>query len=104
MIILGLSLKAWIAIVTLVGVIVVMMKSHIPSEVAFLGAVTVLLVAGVVSEEEAMSGFGSEPVVVHAAFFVIIAGLRIVNVNGKNKSFHIYEKIFSIIYTVVQYI
>ena len=75
MIILGLSLKAWIAIVTLVGVIVVMMKSHIPSEVAFLGAVTVLLVAGVVSEEEAMSGFGSEPVVVHAAFFVIIAGL-----------------------------
>ena len=75
MIILGLSLKAWIAIVTLVSVVIVMMKSHIPSEVAFLGAVTILLVAGVVSEEEAMSGFGSEPVVVHAAFFVIIAGL-----------------------------
>ena len=72
---LGLSVYAWITIATVVSIFVVMARSHIPAEVAFLGALTVLLVTGVVSEEEGMAGFGSEPVVVHAAFFVIIAGL-----------------------------
>lgn len=73
--ILGLSVNAWITIMTVVSIFVVMARSHIPAEVAFLGALTVLLVTGVVTEEEGMAGFGSEPVVVHAAFFVIIAGL-----------------------------
>ena len=73
--ILGLSASAWITIVTVVSIFVVMARSRIPAEVAFLGALTVLLVTGVVTEEEGMAGFGSEPVVVHAAFFVIIAGL-----------------------------
>lgn len=71
----GLSASAWITIVTVVSIFVVMARSRIPAEVAFLGALTVLLVTGVVTEEEGMAGFGSEPVVVHAAFFVIIAGL-----------------------------
>jgi di/tricarboxylate transporter len=32
-------------------------------------------VTGIISEAEGMAGFGSEPVVVHAAFFVVMAGL-----------------------------
>ena len=71
----GLSTYAWITITTVLGIFVVMARSHIPAEVAFLGALTILLITGVVTEEEGMAGFGSEPVVVHAAFFVIIAGL-----------------------------
>ena len=71
----GLSIHAWITIVTVLSIVVVMMRTRIPADVAFLGALTVLLVTGVVSEEEGMAGFGSEPVVIHAAFFVIIAGL-----------------------------
>lgn len=72
---LGLSLPAWITIMTMLGVFLMMARTRIPAEVVFLGALTVLLVTGVVTEEEGMAGFGSEPVVVHAAFFVIIAGL-----------------------------
>ncbi len=72
---LGLSLQAWITIATIIGVFVVLLRTHIPAEVVFLGALTILLVTGIVTEEEGMAGFGSEPVVVHAAFFVIIAGL-----------------------------
>lgn len=72
---LGLNGYAWITIVTVLSIFVVMARTHIPAEVAFLGALTVLLVTGVVTEEEGMAGFGSEPVVVHAAFFVVIAGL-----------------------------
>jgi len=72
---LGLSAHAWITIVTVLSIFIVMARTRIPAEIAFLGALTILLVTGVVSEEEGMAGFGSEPVVVHAAFFVIIAGL-----------------------------
>ena len=74
-IILGFSINAWITILTLIGIFVVMSRSRIPAEVTFLSALTVLLVTGVVTEEEGMAGFGSEPVVIHAAFAIIIAGL-----------------------------
>jgi di/tricarboxylate transporter len=74
-VVLGLSAYAWITIVTMIGIFVIMARTRIPAEVAFLSALTVLLVTGVVTEEEGMAGFGSEPVVIHAAFFVIIAGL-----------------------------
>ena len=69
------SIYAWITMLTVGSIFVMMARSRIPAEVTFLGALTVLLVTGVVTEEEGMAGFGSEPVVVHAAFFVIIAGL-----------------------------
>lgn len=72
---LGLNGYAWITIVTVLGIFVVMARTRVPAEVTFLAALTVLLVTGVVTEEEGMAGFGSEPVVVHAAFFVVIAGL-----------------------------
>jgi len=72
---LGFSAYAWVTIITVLSIFVVMARSRIPAEVAFLGALTILLVTGVVTEEEGMAGFGSEPVVIHAAFFVIIAGL-----------------------------
>lgn len=72
---LGFSIYAWITIFTMGGVFWTMAKSRIPGEIVFLGGLTILLITGVVNEEEAMSGFGSEPVVIHAAFFIIIAGL-----------------------------
>lgn len=72
---LGLSLQAWITILTVMSIFIVMARTRIPAVVAFLGAMTVLLIFGIVSEAEGMAGFGSEPVVVHAAFFVVMAGL-----------------------------
>ena len=66
---LGLNFYAWITILTMLGIFVVMARTHIPAELAFSGAITILLVFGIVSEEEGLEGFGSEPVIVHAAFF-----------------------------------
>lgn len=57
---LGFSVYAWITILTVVSIFIVMSRSRIPAEVAFLGALTILLITGVVTEEEGMSGFGSE--------------------------------------------
>ena len=72
---LGLNVHAWITLITVLGIFVVMARTRIPAVVVFLGALTVLLLFGVVSEEGGMAGFGSEPVVVHGAFFVVISGL-----------------------------
>ena len=74
-IVFGFSIYAWITMLTIISIFAFMARTRVPAEVTFLGALTVLLVTGVVTEEEGMSGFGSEPVVIHAAFFVIIAGL-----------------------------
>lgn len=71
----GFSIYAWITMLTIISIFAFMSRTRVPAEVTFLGALTVLLVTGVVTEEEGMAGFGSEPVVIHAAFFVIIAGL-----------------------------
>jgi len=73
--IMGLNLYAWITMATLVSIFFVMVKTHVPAVLVFMGALTVLLVFGVVTEEEGLAGFGSEPVVVHGAFFVVLAGL-----------------------------
>lgn len=74
-VIFGFSLQGWITIITVLSIFIVMARTRIPAVVAFLGALTVLLVTGIVTEAEGMAGFGSEPVVVHAAFFVVMAGL-----------------------------
>lgn len=74
-IILGLSLPAWITLATVLSIFPVMAHTRVPASVVFMGAVTVLLVFGVVTEEEGMAGFGSEPVVVHGGFFIVMAGL-----------------------------
>lgn len=62
---LGLNLYAWVTILTMVSIFVVLSRTHVPAEVAFLSALTVLLCFGIVTESEGMAGFGSEPVVVH---------------------------------------
>lgn len=72
---LGLNWQAWITIISIFSILIVMAKTHVPPEVAFLGSLTVLVTAGVVTEAEGMAGFGSEPVIVHAAFFVVMGGL-----------------------------
>ena len=46
---LGLNGYAWITIATIAGIFVVMARTRIRAEVVFLGALTVLLVTGVVT-------------------------------------------------------
>ena len=72
---LGLNLQAWITVITIVGIFIVLSRTRIPTMVVFLGALTILVTFGIVTEAEGMAGFGSEPVVIHGAFFVVIAGL-----------------------------
>lgn len=72
---LGLSVQVWIIIFITLGMFYMLVRTRVPAEVIFLGAVTILLVTNVVSENNVLDAFGSEAILVNGAFYIVIAGL-----------------------------
>ncbi len=72
---LGLGLNAWLTIALLLTMFGLMMFTKIPAEFVFLGGMGFLCVTGILSAEEALSGFSASSVVVIGVLFVVIAGL-----------------------------
>ena len=72
----GLSINAWITIVTVVAVICVLTMTKIRSDAVFLIAIGILFITGVLDAREACSGFNSSAVVVTGVLSVVVAGLR----------------------------
>ncbi|MBR2229787.1 MAG: hypothetical protein IJ886_05905 [Prevotella sp.] len=75
MMFLGLSLDAWITIVTLVAVMAALLFTRLRSDVVFLGAIGILFVTGVLDTTEAFSGLISSTVIIVGVMFVILTGL-----------------------------
>lgn len=71
----GLSLSAWFTIAVVVALFLSLLLTNIKTELAFLLAMSALLLAGVVDVEGAFGGFSSSSVVVVGVLFVVIAGL-----------------------------
>ena len=71
----GFNLYAWITIATVLTMFTVLLFTKIRADVAFLGAIGVLFVTGVLDAKEAFSGFSSTSVVVIGVLFVVVAGL-----------------------------
>lgn len=72
----GLSLNAWITLVTVGAVICVLLTTRIRTDAVFLIAIGILFLTGVLDANEACSGFNSSAVVVAGVLAVVIAGLR----------------------------
>ncbi|MBQ2482787.1 MAG: SLC13 family permease [Bacteroidales bacterium] len=72
---LGFNLYAWITIVTVLAMFTVLIFTKIRADVVFLAAIGILLVAGVVDEKEAFSGFSSSSTVIVGVLFIVLAGL-----------------------------
>ncbi len=66
---------AVIAIAVVLLVLVLLATSRFPADIVLLGALTVLLVSGVLSEAEALAGFANEGMVTIAVLFVVGAGV-----------------------------
>lgn len=73
---LGLGLPAWITVVTIIALFLVLLLTHLQEDIAFLGAISILLLSGVLTEAESFSGFASSSVVVVGVLFVVVAGLK----------------------------
>jgi anion transporter len=71
----GLSLPAWITIVTVVTLFVVLLCTKIREDVAFLGAIAVLGLSGILDQKEDLAGFSSDSVVLVGVLFIVVAGL-----------------------------
>lgn len=71
----GLTMYAWITIATILVMFIVLSVTKLPADLVFMAGMTVLFVSGVLSTEEALSGFSSESVVTIGVLFVVVAGL-----------------------------
>lgn len=72
----GLSINAWITLVTVIAVMVVLLLTKIRTDAVFLIAIGILFATGVLDAAEACSGFNSPAVVVTGVLTVVVAGLR----------------------------
>ena len=71
----GLNLYAWVTIVTVVAMFATLLFTKLRTDLVFLAAIGVLYLTGVLSADEAFSGFSSSSVVVIGVLFVVVAGL-----------------------------
>ncbi len=68
--------QAWLVAATLIGLLGVLLATRLPMDLAFLGAVSLLLIAGVISPREAFGGLANEGVLTVAVLFVVVAGVQ----------------------------
>ncbi len=71
----GLSLAAWITIVTVLMMFIVLLFTKLREDVVFLGVIAILALTGVLTSDEALKGFSSMSVVEVGILFVVIAGM-----------------------------
>ena len=71
----GFNLYAWITVCTVLTMFSVLLFTRLRADMAFLGAIAVLFVTGVLDAKEAFSGFSSTSVVIIGVLFVVVAGL-----------------------------
>ena len=72
---LGLSIYAWVTIVTILAVFVILSVTKLPTDFVFLGGMAVLYISGTLSLEETFAGFASSTVITIAVLFIVISGL-----------------------------
>lgn len=71
-----LSSQAWISLAVALGSLVLLASGRIAADMLLMGAMTVLLVCGVLSPQEALKGFANEGLMTIAALYVIAAALK----------------------------
>ena len=72
----GLTIDAWITIVTVITIIAVMLFSKVRTDAVMLIAIGVLFATGVLNAKEMCAGFSAGTVVVTGVLAVVMAGLR----------------------------
>lgn len=72
---LGLGLPAWITIATVVILFIVLLCTKLREDVAFLGAMAILGLSGILDQKEDLAGFSSDSVVLVGVLFIVVAGL-----------------------------
>ena len=70
------NLEAWLTIGVVLVILVALMRNLAPPDWLFIGGVSFLAAAGVITPKEAFAGFSNGAMLTVAALFVVAAGLR----------------------------
>jgi len=70
------SAQAWLAVGVVLGCLSLMLFTAAAPELILLGGVVALLIAGVLTPEQALSGFSNEGMITVALMYVVVAGIR----------------------------
>ena len=68
--------EAWLTVGVLLGVLGLVSLTRLATDMVFLGGLTVLLLAGVLTPREAFGGLSNEGVVTVAVLYVVVSGLQ----------------------------
>lgn len=68
--------QAWLTLATLLAVLILLATTTLAADVVLVAGVVVLLVAGVLTPEQAFAGFSNPGVITIAALLVVVAGLQ----------------------------
>ena len=68
--------EIWFTLAVVAAVLVTLATSRAPTEMVLISAMVVLSISGVITTDEALSGFSSPGVITIAALYVVVAGLR----------------------------
>ena len=67
---------AWLTVLVIAGAFLTLVFTRLAADAVFLGALTILLVSGVLTVGDALKGFSSEGMITVAVLYVVVAGLQ----------------------------
>ncbi len=73
---LSLGAQGFVTLAVIAGVLLLLMSNRVSPDVAIVGGVTVLLLCGVLSTQEAFAGMSNEGMLTVAVLYVVVAGLQ----------------------------
>jgi di/tricarboxylate transporter len=74
--VLGLGWQAWITVAVIGAILTALLARPLPPDFLFLGGLVLLLIFGIVSPEEAFSGFSSPALLTVGALYIVVAGVQ----------------------------
>ncbi len=72
----SMDVAAWYTLGVVLVVVTTLVLTRIGPDLVFIGGLTLLLVAGVVTPQEALAGFANPGVITVGALYIVVAGLR----------------------------
>ena len=71
-----LAWEAWFTVAVIGGCFAALVTNRVPADIVMMGGLTLLLVTGVLTAPEALSGLANEGMVTVAVLYVVVTGLR----------------------------
>jgi di/tricarboxylate transporter len=68
--------EAWLTVSVLLSILALLATTGIPSDLAMFGGLTLLMISGILTPQEALSGMAQPAMLTVAALFIVAAGIR----------------------------